>query len=116
MSLFNRIKKITKAQLNASKPKIKSMIDEDSAFSYSENIHSDDYNDKKPGIEEKYLANLECQPGSSFAEIKAAYKRLIKKYHPDIHSQDPKKQKIAQTIVTQLNEAFDYFECKYKKA
>ena len=115
MNLFNRIIKITKSQFNASKPLKQSMFDEDESFSYFESVHSDDYKHQELGLEEKYLANLECQPGASFAEIKAAYKRLVKKYHPDIHSQDPKKQKIAQAIVTQLNEAFEHFEGKYKK-
>lgn len=31
---------------------------------------------------------LELQPGASFAEIKASYRRLARQYHPDVNSND----------------------------
>lgn len=65
--------------------------------------------------EAEYYANLELKPGSGFAEIKAAYKELIKKYHPDKFSHDEERRKIAETITTRLNEAYTYFEKKYNK-
>ena len=30
-----------------------------------------------------YYANLEVAPGSSFSSIRASYRKLLKKYHPD---------------------------------
>lgn len=36
-------------------------------------------------MENQYLQILELQPGASEKEVKAAYRRLSKKYHPDIN-------------------------------
>jgi len=62
-----------------------------------------------------YYANLELKGGAGFAEIKAAYKRLIKKYHPDKFTQDEEHRKIAEEITRKLNEAYIYFENKFSK-
>ena len=49
--------------------------------------------------EREYYANLEVAYGASFDEIKASYKRLLKKYHPDKFYGDEKKLQIAQDVV-----------------
>ena len=48
-----------------------------------------------------------------FNEIKASYKRLLKKYHPDKFYGNQKKLEIAQEVVKKLNIAYNYFEQKY---
>lgn len=65
--------------------------------------------------EASYYANLELKSGAGFAEIKSAYKELIKKYHPDKFNQDEGQRKIAEEITRKLNEAYIYFEKKYSK-
>ncbi len=64
--------------------------------------------------EAAYYAALEVSPNASFEEIKRAYKMLIKKYHPDRFGQDPQKRPHAETVTRELNEAYAYFEEKYK--
>lgn len=59
---------------------------------------------------ERYYANLELAPGASFEDIRAAYRRLLRKYHPDKHDRDPEKSRIAEEISKRLNEAMEYFE------
>ena len=39
-----------------------------------------------------YYAVLELAPGSPSAEVKSQYRRLAKKYHPDLHGNDAKSQ------------------------
>lgn len=63
--------------------------------------------------ERAYYANLEIPPGSGFEDIQKAYRRLLKKYHPDKFDNDDRGQ-YAKQIVQKLNEAFNYFENKYK--
>ena len=68
----------------------------------------------RESLEAGYYANLELSPGASYPEIKTAYRRLLREYHPDKHAQDPNKSKTAEHISKGLNEAMDYFEKRHK--
>ena len=54
----------------------------------------------------KYYANLEIPVGSDRETIKYAWKKQMKKYHPDLHSSDPEKKQIAEELTRQLNQAY----------
>jgi len=54
-----------------------------------------------------YYANLEVPYGSDFETIRQAWKRLVRKYHPDIHSEDPEKSRIANELTQGLNHAYE---------
>ena len=51
----------------------------------------------------KYLQILELQPGVSKKEIKTAYRRLSKKYHPDVNKATDAKEKFIS-----INEAYKF--------
>ena len=53
----------------------------------------------------RHYAALELSPDASLEEIKAAYKRLMKRYHPD-KFQDAEKKETATELVKRLNEAY----------
>lgn len=55
----------------------------------------------------RYYANLEVPYGSDLETVRQAWKRLLKKYHPDLHSRDPEKQRIANELVQGLNRAYE---------
>ncbi|MCU0391760.1 MAG: J domain-containing protein [Thermoflexibacter sp.] len=63
--------------------------------------------------EKQYYGVLELPHGASFEQIKIAYKRLIKQYHPDRFHNDPEKHKAALEISQKLNIAYSYFEKKF---
>ncbi|SFC98361.1 DnaJ domain-containing protein [Flexibacter flexilis DSM 6793] len=63
--------------------------------------------------EAAYYAALELSKGADYAQIKAAYKRLMKQYHPDRFHGQPEKQKAAQQVSQKLNEAYEYFSKKF---
>lgn len=63
----------------------------------------------------KYYKWLELPYGSSFEEIKKAYKNLMKKYHPDNFHNNETKRQTAEKLSQKLNEAYQYFEKKYNK-
>ena len=65
-----------------------------------------------PGPESGHYAVLEVEPGASFAQIKAAYRRLMKKYHPDKFPQDAERRNAAEAVARRLNEAYTYFEAR----
>lgn len=68
------------------------------------------------GIDEsKYYQTLELKPGASFEEIKKAYKKAMKKYHPD-RFQDEDKRQYAEDLSRKINEAYAYFKKKHGKS
>ncbi|MGI2903789.1 dynamin family protein [Tolypothrix sp. VBCCA 56010] len=51
-------------------------------------------------------ATLEVQSNASFAEMKQAYRILVKKWHPDLFIDKPQLQKEAQEKMRLINEAY----------
>jgi len=54
----------------------------------------------------QYYANLEISPGSDRKAVKSAWKRMMKKYHPDLHDSDPEKRKTADELTRRLTESY----------
>lgn len=50
---------------------------------------------------------LEIKEGASQEEIKIAYKKLVKKYHPDQYANNPLSD-LAQEKIKEINVAYDY--------
>lgn len=55
---------------------------------------------------DQYYANLEVEPGADLETIKRAYRRLMRKYHPDKHAGDPAKYKAATELAQSLTRAY----------
>ena len=60
-----------------------------------------------------YYEVLGVQKGASDDEIKKAYKKLARKYHPDLNRNDPKT---AEEKFKEVNEAYDVLKDPQKKA
>jgi hypothetical protein len=52
-------------------------------------------------------SNLEVAFGADIEVVRASYKRLMLKYHPDKHAGDLEKQKIALEIAKKINQSFE---------
>ncbi len=52
-------------------------------------------------------AILEVPFGAPFEQVKRAYKKMLRRYHPDRHSSDPEKLKLATEITTKINESYN---------
>ena len=50
--------------------------------------------------------NLEVSPGASMEEVRKAYKRIIRQYHPDRYANDPKKLAYATEITQKINQSY----------
>lgn len=62
-----------------------------------------------------YYANLEIPYGSDLEAVREAWKRLLRKYHPDLHSSDLEKQKTATELVKGLNDALEELSKRLEK-
>jgi DnaJ like chaperone protein len=64
--------------------------------------------------EEKYFAILGLAPGSSFSEIKAAYRKLSMQYHPDkVSHLGEEFKKVAEEKMKEINNAYEFLKKKY---
>jgi DnaJ-domain-containing protein 1 len=58
----------------------------------------------------KAYAALEVQPGSDFETIRKSYRRLMRKYHPDLHRGSPEAQRAATDLAQRLTESYKLLE------
>lgn len=55
----------------------------------------------------RYYSNLEAPYGADLETVRASWRRLVRRYHPDLHGTDPEKQRVATELVKGLNHAFE---------
>ncbi len=58
----------------------------------------------------KHYETLNLSYGADFAEVKKAFRALMRKYHPDMHVGSPSKQKAASELTKQLTGAYNALE------
>jgi DnaJ-domain-containing protein 1 len=65
----------------------------------------------RPGSTEAQLAEwykvLDLQAGADLAQIKSAYRQLMRKYHPDMHAGNPQKQRAATELSMRVTTAYN---------
>ncbi len=61
-----------------------------------------------------HYKTLEVSVGAEFSEIKKAYRRLMRKYHPDRHGGNPKKEKAAHELSMKVSLAYQALEKELK--
>ena len=57
-----------------------------------------------------YYANLEVPYGADLETVRRGWRRLLKKYHPDLHGDDPEKRRIANELTAELTLAYRELE------
>jgi DnaJ-domain-containing protein 1 len=60
-------------------------------------------------------AALEVSPGSDFETVRKAYRRLMRKYHPDLHTGSPEAQRAANDLAQKLTESYKLLEKQLRK-
>jgi DnaJ-domain-containing protein 1 len=60
-------------------------------------------------------AALEVPNGSNFEIVRRAYRTLMRKYHPDLHTSTPEKQKAANEITQKLTDAYKLLEKRLRR-
>ncbi|MCE9579046.1 MAG: J domain-containing protein [Deltaproteobacteria bacterium] len=54
----------------------------------------------------EWYKQLDVQPGADLAEIKSAYRKMMRKYHPDLQA-DPTKKRAATELTMRVNTAYN---------
>ncbi len=68
-------------------------------------------------MKNEYLTSyqhLEIAPGCTWLEVRRAYKRLVKKWHPDHFHNDARAQSLANEKIKEINCAFDVLSVHYR--
>jgi DnaJ-domain-containing protein 1 len=60
-------------------------------------------------------ATLEVPAGSDFETVRRAYRTLMRKYHPDLHTSTPEKQKDANRIAQGLTDSYKLLEKRLRR-
>jgi DnaJ-class molecular chaperone len=50
---------------------------------------------------------LDLQVGADMAQIKTSYRQMMRKYHPDMHAGNPRKQKAATELSMRVTTAYN---------
>ena len=58
---------------------------------------------------------LDLQVGADMAQIKTAYRQLMRKYHPDMHAGNPNKQKAATELSMRVTTAYNGLVAHFDK-
>jgi DnaJ-domain-containing protein 1 len=61
---------------------------------------------RDPRLAQLY-AQLECPYGADLTAVRKAYRAMMRKYHPDMHSGNPDKQRVATELSQRLTMAYN---------
>lgn len=118
MDVFNRLYRIVRAQASADRESFNAEPFNQSGPTTAEGSRASDRSNSAPNGEARttgvqqdpvlaaYFANLEIPYGSDVATVKKAWKKMMKKYHPDLHSSDPDKRNVANRLCAELTHAY----------
>ena len=116
MSLKDRLVNLARAELTDAVKRFREgtrgFFDPDDIEHLDESYHSERSRRGRPMNDEpaevrRYYANLELPIGASAEEVKAAYRRLMRRYHPDRHATDPSRAVVANELAQELRKAYE---------
>ena len=110
MELLRRLSQVVRSRLpHREEPEILPE-DGESEFASEEAPPGAGTGPERDGAEDPELracyANLEIPYGSDLKTAKTAWRRLMKRYHPDLHGKDPKKREVATELTGKLTAAY----------
>ena len=124
MDLLERIYRVLQANLHAGGAMSHADIEEWLRNSgYGADVNAADTTDQGAASQSvpldpelaSYYANLEVPYGSDLETTQRAWKSLLKRYHPDLHAQDPDKRELANKLTAELTKAYQEIEHRLTK-
>lgn len=118
--MIKRLYNITRASINSFFVKRTEERDFDSFINAADPIHAQWQESAVPDAAAPdsltpYYANLELAPGADRQAVRSAWKRLMKKYHPDLHAASPEKRETANELTRELTQAYRILDQELSK-
>jgi len=107
MPIGRRLINLLRAEVNARVGRFSGLAADDSKASPDPDPTAAKSSKPRAALLRQYYANLELPAGASWAEVKSAYRRLMRRYHPDRHAADPAKSRVANELSQQLRVAYE---------
>ncbi|NKB67233.1 MAG: hypothetical protein GKR89_09240 [Candidatus Latescibacteria bacterium] len=105
MDIFNRLFNIIRAETGS---------DKEPAWETDEPFEAAPPPGPPPPNQDSELArcyaHLEIPYGSNLETSRRSWKRLLKKYHPDLHANNAEKRRIADQLTAELTRSFQVIE------
>jgi DnaJ-domain-containing protein 1 len=109
MNLLHRIINIFRAKLASEEAGSGEFQWDYEPSNTADSVFNSNQQPPKPNIDPiiaSYYAHLEVAYGADLQTVTESWKRLLRKYHPDLFSNDPEKQAIANQLVQELNHSY----------
>lgn len=120
MSLGQRLFQVARAEIKSAFRRLRQIQTSDLGIEPNEgekNVEQDTHNrqstsqstlpEEPPVSVCRAYTNLELPMGASVDEVRAAYRRLMRRYHPDQHHEDESKTDAANELSRKLKAAHD---------
>lgn len=107
MPIGRRLINLLKAEVNARVSRLAGLDASESAAASDPDPEASVPRSPRAEQLRQYYANLELPDGASWAEVKSAYRRLMRRYHPDRHAGDADKARVANELSQKLRVAYE---------
>jgi DnaJ-domain-containing protein 1 len=121
VTIFQRLSRLAKANVNTLLDRLRSTDGSQDPWQEQEKQFDARLREAERSVAKKdprlarYYGQLELPYGADLAQVKRAYRRLMRRYHPDRHSVDAQKQKIATELTQALTHAYHQLESALQK-
>lgn len=106
MDLFKRLYNIARAEMPARGANVDEYAPDAGENFYTSQRDEHEKSPEQDPVLAVYYANLELPYGADIETVRRSWKRLMKQYHPDMHSTDANKKEVADELCAELTRAY----------
>jgi hypothetical protein len=98
--------------------KLSELTDEELSDERKKRRRDPETEEARPGWKRirQYLANLELGPGATWMDVDHAYARMLERYRPEKHAEDPERHRAAQELTDSLTKAYQALRRHFDRA
>lgn len=131
MSLWDRLSRLAKSEISHAAERVRETVDELRSGERATKRHADAeaaeaeveaatsrrsaQGSRWPREIRQAYAALELPLGADRAEVKKAYRDLMRRYHPDKHQKDRDRERIANELTVRIRESYNLLNAWLKE-